>query len=183
MIGKHALAASLAAGGLAMAGLCASPATAATYEFKFTGVSAPLTVTGTMATTGVPNGVFGQDVTSMTGAVNGAPFTFVTDPLAPNVATSSHGFTYDDDFDPTTSSFDSNGVVFDIGSTEYNLYNYYPGTYTIAYNTLGSPDYYQVNGSFAVPEPATWTLMLMGMLGMGAVLRRRSRPIGASAAF
>ena len=33
------------------------------------------------------------------------------------------------------------------------------------------------NANFAIPEPATWAMMIMGLGGMGAMLRRRRRAI------
>jgi hypothetical protein len=45
----------------------------------------------------------------------------------------------------------------------------------------GPPSRLSLNFS-AVPEPATWALMLLGFGGMGMALRRRSKPFHAAAA-
>lgn len=59
-------------------------------------------------------------------------------------------------------------------------------TYRFAYSAaLPSGGDVSGNGTFqpaAVPEPATWALMLLGFGGMGMVLRRRRRPILAQVA-
>lgn len=55
------------------------------------------------------------------------------------------------------------------------------GTYTIAYRgtVTGPPAGVGSNITFAaasaVPEPATWGLMILGFGGVGFVLRRRAR--------
>jgi len=49
----------------------------------------------------------------------------------------------------------------------------YSGTLATAGNVSGPASFY---AAAAVPEPATWGLMLLGFAGMGMVLRRRRRP-------
>ncbi|MBU1378079.1 MAG: PEP-CTERM sorting domain-containing protein [Alphaproteobacteria bacterium] len=60
-----------------------------------------------------------------------------------------------------------------------------PGTYTLKLNGTGNDNAWDVliddvrltqidGGASPAPEPATWALMLMGFLGTGAMIRRRS---------
>ncbi|MGH6986344.1 MAG: hypothetical protein ACRED9_05830 [Caulobacteraceae bacterium] len=114
----------LAGATLAAAALFAGSSGAAVIPFSFPGTNLPLSVVGTLTTTGGPNGVFGEDVTAMSGTVNGAAFTFIPDPTAPSpYMTPDNAFNYDDNFDIATSSLDSAGLLFDVGNVEYNLYN------------------------------------------------------------
>ncbi|MDB5434377.1 MAG: hypothetical protein JWR47_634 [Phenylobacterium sp.] len=52
-----------------------------------------------------------------------------------------------------------------------------PGTYSLGYRIFG-----EVDPASAVPEPATWALMLVGLGGLGAVMRRRRSPAALAAA-
>jgi hypothetical protein len=49
----------------------------------------------------------------------------------------------------------------------------YNGTLATAGNVSGPASFYTLP---AVPEPATWGMMLLGFAGMGLTLRRRRRP-------
>jgi hypothetical protein len=55
----------------------------------------------------------------------------------------------------------------------------YSGTLATAGNVSGPANLY---AAAAVPEPATWGLMLLGFGGMGLVMRRRRRPVLAQVA-
>ncbi len=82
----------------------------------------------------------------------------------------------------------SQTYAFDIGGNSHGSMNYLPetlnftlpssgGTLTFASLDQGSP-YGPVIGNVsvvAVPEPATWGMMLMGLFGLGAVLRAGRR--------
>ncbi|HEX4712389.1 PEPxxWA-CTERM sorting domain-containing protein [Phenylobacterium sp.] len=52
-----------------------------------------------------------------------------------------------------------------------------PGTYSLGYRIFGNPD-----PAGPVPEPATWAMMLIGIGGLGAMLRRRRTQAGLTAA-
>ncbi|MGH7018094.1 MAG: PEP-CTERM sorting domain-containing protein [Caulobacteraceae bacterium] len=164
----------LSGAALAAAALFAGSAGAAVIPFSFTGTNRPLSVVGTLTTTGVPNGVFGEDVTAMSGTVDGSAFTFIPNPDAPNaVNTPDNAFNYDDNFDVSTSSPDAAGLLFSVGNIEYNLYDV-DGVYSVLSYTAGATAYNpQVNGVFAVPEPESWALMILGGFALGLVLRSR----------
>ncbi|MHB8530984.1 MAG: PEPxxWA-CTERM sorting domain-containing protein [Caulobacteraceae bacterium] len=159
--------------------LSSAPAAAAVVDFTFTDGSG-VAAHGQLTTTGGPNGVFGVDVTGMTGWVGANAITaFIANPGAPNTATSADGlFYYDDNYDPSTHALDVEGLLFDVGSTEYNLFNNGGGVYQLypaRSGAYGAP----ATGALttAVPEPATWALMLLGLGLVGAALRgARGKP-------
>jgi hypothetical protein len=61
-----------------------------------------------------------------------------------------------------TGSASYTGTIFSLGLT--------PGTYTWTWNS-GANSYVLVIPPATVPEPATWTLALVGLAGLGAALR------------
>jgi hypothetical protein len=77
-------------------------------------------------------------------------------------------------------SGDNLGGVFINFDNAPHLFTYAGGAFTLTVNDLGvsatglaTPVTGQIQ---AVPEPATWGLMLLGFGGMGMMLRRRRRP-------
>ena len=68
----------------------------------------------------------------------------------------------------------------DLG-VDFNLFNYGDGTYGLlnsAENTVGYPDPRDIVTAnvAAVPEPATWALMLIGFGAVGLQMRRKRQP-------
>jgi len=57
--------------------------------------------------------------------------------------------------------------------TQFYLFNFTTPTTTLSLNTQGFSDAVFING--AVPEPASWALMLLGFGGIGLAMRRRRR--------
>lgn len=63
------------------------------------------------------------------------------------------------------------------------------GSDTLTFNERDDPSYMALDNvslvpseQGAVPEPATWAMMLLGFAGMGMVIRRRSKPVLAQLA-
>jgi hypothetical protein len=74
------------------------------------------------------------------------------------------------------------GVLFDFNNTPQTI-NYTGGSFTLAINDVSVnsselPTNTAITGTIrtAVPEPATWALMLLGFGGIGLTMQRRRRP-------
>lgn len=164
----------LIAGVIAAAGL-AGQADAAAYTFSFTN-GANVYASGGLTTSDTLNGDNAYDILSISGAVDGVAITgLYTGPQTP--------FSYVNELrtqqsDPLLGLLGF-GVV--SGGVGYNLYE----AQTTGFGgTPANPDGIY-NGatranrigvfalSAAVPEPATWAIMLVGFGGLGAMLRRR----------
>ena len=86
------------------------------------------------------------------------------------------------------SNFIGSGFLFsEIIVSQYTGFYHYPGYYNFLYYNTVSGDVsltytYTPNApSPGVPEPATWSLMLLGFAGSGAALRSRRKPAPAVA--
>jgi len=80
------------------------------------------------------------------------------------------------------------GAFFDFNNTPLN-FTYNGGTFTLFVNDLAvssgatnTPLNGVIRATAAVPEPATWGLMLLGFGGIGMAMRRRRRPVLAQIA-
>ncbi len=128
------------------------------------------------------------DVLTLTGTLSGGalpftptgPVTLVANPNFPGVTTSpgagAGGFNYDNAYDGSTGNniltgFDNNGLLFTVGGIEYNLFSNGANPYQL-YNDTGVYNFENVMFSVtAVPEAATWTMMILGIGLLGAGLR------------
>lgn len=159
---------------LSMALLAASPASAATYMFSYTtfdGISA----SGTFVTEDTQS-FGGYLVTDVTGARQGDAIT-------------GYDFFADSDqllFPSGPRYVDGSGITYEIGDYSYNIYDsgglYQEFVYLTA-DGGGGPGIGHTISSFtvtpaapAVPEPATWAMMVAGFGFVGSVLRRRAAP-------
>ena len=161
----------------------ATAASATDFSFVFSGDSAVNGASGMLSA--IANGDGSFTATSGTinafGDVANGSGTLISNPNAPGRATSASGFfNYDNQLFPALDvKLSNDGLLFDIGGAEINIFSD-TGTYTI-YNNNGS----HVNGNFslsevaAVPEAATWTMMILGfgMIGAGSRYRRNSTKV------
>jgi hypothetical protein len=168
----------LAAGAAAL--LLAGQAHAATWLVNYTATSGdPLNANLTLTASDTLNAVNGYDVTGVSGDVAGD----LISGLVPNL--NQPYFSYSDDglyiFDNVVSAGAPNlswyGLLFR-GSTgvEYNLFSTSPSSFQLS---AAQDGHYVANsyGTLAVtngvPEPAAWTMMIVGFGGIGAMMRRR----------
>jgi hypothetical protein len=151
----------------------AVPAAAAQYIFSF-GTSTPLfgpTVSGsgTFTTSDTATTVGGQtafQILSIAGTVNG---------LAINAPTGNYG----NYFTTGPSFLDGTGTVFSlVGGGRVDFFNQSSnGLYRVNTFSPGSSNFVNASSSIAeaVPEPATWAMMLLGFAGIGFAMRRGRR--------
>jgi hypothetical protein len=156
-------------------GAVAAPASAAQYVFTFA-TSTPLfggavNGNGVFTTSDVATTVGGQTafaITSITGSVNGSNI------VAPTAASYGNYFT-------TGSTFlDGSGLRF-FTAAGNDIRLFYQDTvsqYRVNTFSPGSSSYVTVTTSpvaTAVPEPATWAMMIGGFAAIGGTLRNRRR--------
>ncbi len=158
---------------LAVTMAASTAASAATYLLTFTDTSSNVDAVIKLTTGAALGG--GLAVTSATGEIDGVAATLLGTASATEVTSPSGYFFYDDLLFPTASptnlAVDNPGLLFSSGGQEWNIFSQggAPGT-DLLYSNSG----YNVGGDLtlvAVPEPATWGLMLLGAGLMGAGLR------------
>jgi hypothetical protein len=177
--------ASLVGAAAAFATLAATAASATAYDFTLLDNDG-----STVDASGVLN-LTGNVIDSITGTVNGygAITGLMANPDSPN-AHIQGDIEYDNLFNTAVPGVDLWGIFLNTASgAAINLYNVYSGGSNVPNNTatvyvdgVGSV----ANGAFsitAVPEPASWGLMLVGIGLAGATLRSspkqaRARAIG-----
>lgn len=166
-----------AAASIALLSTVASvPASAAVFDFTFDTVETffgpPQTIRGTFTTSDTPVdrfGFTGLAITGISGTINGTAITGLSDNFGNPFYYITTGPTF----------LDGSGVRFNAGAATNIAFFHQDGV---------ANDRYRVNGngtisSFgpatsspaAVPEPATWAMMLLGFGLMGAAMRYRRR--------
>lgn len=160
--------------GLALTMAVASPASAADFIFDFAGTNLfggqPLVGSGTLTTDGVTvqrNGRDAQMITGISGIYNGSMISGLAS------VTGSDNFYY------LTGMFVSgNGLGFTTAAgTNANLFDSV-GRYRINTTNPFQSGFVTATSSAvaaAVPEPATWLMMILGFGGIGFAIRRRSK--------
>lgn len=151
----------------------ASPAAAADYVFNFSGTNLfggqPLVGSGTLTTNGMTvkqNGRDAQAITGITGIYNGSTITGLAS------VTGSDNFYY------LTDKFVSgNGLGFTTAAgTSANLFDS-AGQYRINTTNPFQSGFVTATSTAvaAVPEPASWAMLILGMGAVGFAMRRRPK--------
>lgn len=154
----------------------ATAASAAQYLLTYSGTkSGSITVT----TSNTLNGVGGYDITGVTGVFDGAAVTgLLNNPNQPNFS-SNGAFTWDNVLFPGAAQvFDRFGIAFATSVDTINIYdavadggNPPPGTpYGLITLQTGGPTFGSMTIA-AVPEPASWAMMLAGFGVVGFAMR------------
>ena len=170
----------------AVTSFAAQPANAADYLFEFTTtnalIGAPVSGSGTFTvsdTAEVVNGTEAFKITDISGILNGSAITG----LVPGI------FGADNFFYKTELFVRGQGIGFrNEAGTTANLFLQQGSRYRV--NTLSpfasafvdaNVSLVEVNG--AVPEPATWAMMLLGFFGVGAAMRRKAAVRSTSVSY
>ena len=155
---------------------------ATTFLFSYTSNDAMQAAFGTLDATLVGAGQF----QATSGTINAfGPLSAGTGTLTPGSGNSPSGFFfYDSLLTPTQNPLVSNGgLLFNIAGDEVNIFSNGPGPATYQFFSrangadFGNFALTQVGG--AVPEPASWALMIGGFGLAGAALRRRRTTVSA----
>jgi hypothetical protein len=157
-----------------------APATAAIYEFDYTGaLSGDLILT----TSDTLDAVGGFDITGISGTFNGASITSLfNNPNQPNPSTGA--FTWDNVLFPTgVRVFDRFGVAFATANGTFNIFDAIAdgGTTdtTTPYGLIVAETGVETFGTgtliATVPEPSTWAMMILGFAGLGFMAYRRRK--------
>jgi PEP-CTERM motif len=154
----------------------AAPASAALYNFQFSGTNmfgspSQTQGMGVFTTSDTSHAVVGDNdpgftILGITGEVNG---------VAINAPTIAGG--YGNYFTTGPAFLDGTGVVFFAGATRVDFFFQDPPTSLYRVNTQspGASGFVTASSSqvAAVPEPATWAMMVLGFAGVGFMAYRR----------
>ncbi len=166
------------------AALAAAPAQAATWLVTYVSTGGnPFTANLTVDTLDTLDAAGGYDVTGVSGNVDGDTVTgLIANPGQPFAHYSADGlFIFDNVlFTGALPVFSHPGLfftgasgseynLFSDGPTVFELYKAKPGVGYLA-NSVGA-----VTAAIAIPEPATWAMMIMGFGLVGMLLRQRRR--------
>lgn len=153
--------------------VAASPASAASYIFDFAGTNlfggGPIVGSGTLTTddmTVQQNGRDAQKITGITGTYNGSSITGLNPTIfgADNFYYLMGQFVSGNGLGFDTAAGTSANLFASVGNYRVNSVNPFQSGFVTATSSA-------VAG--AVPEPATWAMMLFGFGGIGFAMRRR----------
>jgi MYXO-CTERM domain-containing protein len=157
-----------------------------TFNFAFIGLG----LSGSGLLTASDNGDGSFTATSGSLSVFGDPLatggTLFPNPSAPGPAFSPSGFfIYDNQLFPTLNpTLDVDGLLFTSGPNEINIWANGPGSWEyFDFNTVTGAQFFDTNFQFfltEIPEPASATLMALGVVGLAAYgVRSRRRSLMA----
>jgi len=163
-----------------VAALLAMPAQAGHFLGTYTSFGgAPLSASIDFTYDDALNAVGGHDILAVSGNVDGDAIAgLLANPNQPNPVISADGrWQIDNVLFDGAQLLDNWGALFTtVSGVEYNLWGNAPGNYTLA-SAIGGQYGPGSNGNFgaaAVPEAATWAMMLFGFGAMGVAMRRRT---------
>lgn len=169
----------------ALAIVAASPASAAQYLFDFSGsgiFGGTLNGNGQITTSDASfinplNGYTAQNITGITGTFNGSAITGLAALFgANNLYYLTGPFFVDGNGLGFTTAADVSANLFVTNDTSYRVNTMGAGLLTGGVTAKSSAV------AAAVPEPATWAMMLLGFGAVGFGMRRRSRTLALQAA-
>ncbi len=180
-----------------LATVAIAPAYAGDFVFQYTGNAAdpssmagsPMSATLYLTTSDVLNALGGYDILSASGTVDGSAVTgLVANPNQPNMGMVG-AYYFDNVLFPSGTGLSEPGLVVSTAALTYN-FGYSGGYYAISTDgsthinshgqTVFNTKFSVGDGSLsAVPEPASWAMMLAGFgLVGGAMRRRRDNQLG-----
>ena len=176
-----------------VAGILGTAASATTFLFSFGGGLGLNGASGSLEATANGNGTFTATSgtilgfgSSYAGGTAGATGTLIANPSAPGHVTSpGGGWVYDDQIFPNPANplITNYGLFFSVGSYEVNIFSNGPGPGTYSLQSGGNGalsneargDFALTQVAGAVPEAATWAMMVAGFGLVGVSARRRAR--------
>jgi len=174
---------------LATALLAADVARAAVYDFTLTGVAND--VTGQFTTSGPANADGTFDITSASGVISGLGAFTLTPGNGESLSGAGGAVTYSNLYTPGSPGFAFNGLEVQGTSFDANLYDGLDAGFPactsacLSLPEVGGADYNPgeigVLTITAVPEASTWLLIMLGVFGLGAALRRSRAQLALAA--
>jgi hypothetical protein len=157
------------------------PAEAKTLAFNFGTADGVFDVSGDLTTSDALDSAGGFDLTGISGTVigpNGGSIALAPNPNQPAASLDSSGsWIYDNVVFSSGPRVDNSGLLFAAGGYDYNLYSSGLVYYLSSFNPAGKYNPGEVGRLTVstIPESATWLMMGIGFVALGALGRRGPR--------